>query len=279
MRNIDEHNITEAAIARLGHGAQPRVNEIVTALVRHLHAFVREVKLTEAEWQQSIAFLTDTGHMCSGERQEFILLSDVLGVSMLTVALNQKRAAGATEATVFGPFHVDDAPRYEDGADIARGAPGEPLAGEIEVVDLQGRPIADAEVDIWQADEEGLYDVQRPELGAVRRARGVFRTDAKGRVRFRSIVPTAYPIPTDGPAGRLLDAAGAHAWRPAHVHFRIRAQGYATLVTHLFREPDSYLDSDAVFGVRSSLIARFEPQPGGGYRLQHRFVLVPESEA
>ncbi|WHZ11764.1 MAG: Catechol 1,2-dioxygenase 1 [Burkholderiaceae bacterium] len=274
MRNIDENNITEAVIARLGHGSQPRVNEIIATLVKHLHAFVREVKLTEAEWEQGIAYLTDTGHMCSGQRQEFILLSDVLGVSMLTVAMNQKHAAGATEATVFGPFHVDDAPLCDDGADIARGAPGEPLFAEIEVVDMQGRPIAGAEVDVWQADDEGLYDVQRPELGAERRARGVFRTDAQGRVRFRSIVPTAYPIPTDGPVGRLLDVAGASPWRPAHVHFRIRAPGHATLVTHLFREPDPYLDSDAVFGVRSSLVARYE-KLADGYRLRHRFVLAP----
>ena len=286
MRNIDEHNITDAVIARLGHGAQPRFNEIMTSLVKHLHGFARDVKLTEAEWEQGIGFLTRTGHACSGQRQEFILLSDVIGVSMLTVAMNQKRAAGATEATVFGPFHTDDAPRCEDGADIARGAPGAPLFARIEVVDLQGRPIAGAEVDTWQADDDGLYDVQRPELGAERRARGVFRTDAQGCVRFRSIVPTAYPVPTDGPVGQLLDAAGAHAWRPAHVHFRIRADGHATLITHLFREPDPYLDSDVVFGVRSSLVARFDEhaagtgphaaQTGGAYfTLAHRFVLAP----
>ncbi len=274
MRNIDAHNITDAVVARLGHGKDARTNEIVASLVRHLHAFVREVKLTGAEWEQGIAYLTDTGHMCSGERQEFILLSDVLGVSMLTVAMNQGDAKGATEATVFGPFHVDDAPRCDDGADIARGAPGEPLFGEVEVVDLQGRPVAGAEVDVWQADKEGLYDVQRPELGAERRARGVFRSDAQGRVRFRSIVPTAYPIPTDGPVGRLLNAAQASPWRPAHVHFRIRAAGFETLVTHLFRDPDPYLDSDAVFGVRSSLVARFENKTDG-HHLHYRFVLAP----
>jgi hydroxyquinol 1,2-dioxygenase len=283
MRNIDEHNITAAVVARLGQGANARTNRIVGALVRHLHDFVREVELTEAEWEQGIGFLTDIGHWCSGQRQEFILLSDVLGVSMLTVALNQRRAAGATEATVFGPFHTDDAPMCADGDDIARGAPGEPLFAQIDVVDLQGRPIAGAEVDTWQADADGLYDVQRAELGSTRRARGVFRTDADGRVRFRSIVPTAYPVPTDGPVGRLLTAAGAHAWRPAHVHFRIRAEGHATLITHLFREPDPYLDSDVVFGVRSSLVARFErhdagrgPQAALGvpyFTLHHRFVL------
>jgi hydroxyquinol 1,2-dioxygenase len=285
MRNIDEHSITDAVVARLGHGPQPRFNEVMAALVAHLHDFVRDVNLTEAEWEQGIAFLTDTGHACSGQRQEFILLSDVLGVSMLTVALNHKRAAGATEATVFGPFHVDDAPRCEDGADIARGAPGAPLFARIEVVDLQERPIEGAEVGTWQADDDGLYDVQRPELGAQRRARGVFRTDAKGCMRFRSIVPTAYPVPTDGPVGRLLDAAGAHAWRPAHVHLRIRAEGHATLITHLFREPDRYLDSDVVFGVRSSLVARFEEHAAGSgpmaaqvqgayFTLEHRVVLA-----
>jgi hydroxyquinol 1,2-dioxygenase len=276
MRNIDEHNITEAVVARLADCKDVRLKQVMASLVRHLHGFVREVRLSEAEWAQAIAFLTATGQQCDDRRQEFILLSDVLGVSMLTVAMNQSRPAGATEATVFGPFHVDDAPRCDHGADIAPGAPGEPLEVDIDVVDLQGRPIAGAEVDTWQADDDGLYDVQRPELGATRRARGVFYTDAQGKVRFRSVLPTAYPVPTDGPVGQLLLATGRHPWRPAHIHFRIRAPGHATLITHLFRAGDPYLDSDVVFGVRSSLIADFERHAEGGrthHTLKHRFVL------
>jgi hydroxyquinol 1,2-dioxygenase len=282
MRNIDERNITEAVLARLEACTDPRLKEVLSALVRHLHDFVREVRLTEAEWMQGIEFLTATGHMCDDKRQEFILLSDTLGVSMLTVALNQARPPGATEATVFGPFHVDDAPHVEAGADIAGGAPGEPLFAEIEVVDLDGQPIAGAEVDVWQADEEGLYDVQRSELGGRRRARGVLVTDTQGRTAFRSIVPTAYPVPTDGPVGKMLVATGCHPWRPAHVHFMITAPGYRTLITHLFRDPDPYLDSDVVFGVRSSLIARFEHHERGLLAegpcttLTHRFVLAPD---
>jgi hydroxyquinol 1,2-dioxygenase len=221
--------------------------------------------------------------MCDGKRQEFILLSDTLGVSMLTVALNQARPAGATEATVFGPFHVEDAPEVSAGADLARGAPGETLFANIEVVDLDGQPIANAEVDTWQADDEGFYDVQRPELGDERRARGVLHTDAQGRTHFRTIVPAPYPVPTDGPVGRMLLAAGGHPWRPAHIHFRIRAPSYRTLITHIFREPDPYLDSDAVFGVRSSLIGRFEHHAQGPLAeqpyttLSQRFVLAPEA--
>ncbi len=279
MRNIDAHTITEAVLERLQNTPDPRLRQVLGALVRHLHDFVREVQLTDAEWEQGIGFLTDTGHWCSGQRQEFILLSDTLGVSMLVTALNHARAPGATEATVFGPFHTDDAPHLPDGADIAAGAPGEPLVAEVEVVDLAGAPVAGAEVDIWEADADGLYDVQRPELGAQRRARAVMQTDARGRLRFRALAPTPYPVPTDGPVGRMLLATGRHPWRPAHLHFRIRAPGFAPLTTHLFRDPDPYLDSDVVFGVRSSLVAGFEASGPDAevaiphFKLRHRFVL------
>jgi hydroxyquinol 1,2-dioxygenase len=283
MRNIDPHNITQAVIGRLASCDNPRLKEVLTSLVTHLHDFVRETRLTDDEWLEGIQFLTDTGHQCTGQRQEFILLSDTLGVSMLTVVLNQARPPGATETTVFGPFHVGDAPPVEAGADIARGAPGEPLFVDLEVVGLDGEPVAGASVDVWQADEEGLYDVQRPELGDERRARGVLRTDAVGRTHFRTIVPTAYPVPTDGPVGRMLLASGRHPWRPAHVHFLIHASGYQTLTTHIFREPDPYLDSDVVFGVRSSLIGKFERHERGPLAdtpyvtLSQRFVLAPET--
>jgi hydroxyquinol 1,2-dioxygenase len=263
MRNIDEHTITDAVLQSLVATPDPRLRQIMTSLATHLHDFVREVRLTEDEWQAGIAFLTAAGQKCSDTRQEFILLSDTLGVSMLTIALNHAKPAGATEATVFGPFHTADAPHVEQGADIAHGAPGLPMFVHAVVRGPGGEPVAGAEVDVWQADDDGLYDVQRPELGAARRARAVLRTDAHGAIRFRSIVPTAYPIPVDGPVGRMLAATGRHPWRPAHLHFMIRAAGWQPLTTHIFRAGDAYLDSDVVFGVRSSLVGDYVEHPPG----------------
>ena len=285
MRNVDQNTITPAFLARLTNCGDPRLKQIMTSLVTHLHGFAREVTLTEGEWMQAIAFLTATGHMCDAKRQEFILLSDTLGLSTLVVAQNHFKPAGATEATVFGPFHVADAPLVEQGADLSGGAPGTPLFVEACVVSPSGAPIVNAEVDVWQADDDGLYDVQRPELGDTRRARGVLRSDAQGMVRFRSITPTAYPVPTDGPVGQMLLATGRHPWRPAHVHFLIKASGFETLTTHIFRDGDEYLDSDVVFGVRSSLIGDFvrhesETAPDGTvmdapyYTLTQTFVLT-----
>jgi hydroxyquinol 1,2-dioxygenase len=263
MRNIDPHTITDAVLQSLAATPDPRLKQVLASLVTHLHDFVRETKPTEAEWQAGIDFLTTTGQTCTDTRQEFILLSDTLGVSMLTIALNHAKPAGATEATVFGPFHTADAPHVEQGADIAHGAPGLPMFVQAVVRGPDGEAIAGAEVDVWQADDDGLYDVQRPELGAARRARAVLRTDAQGAIRFRSIVPTAYPIPVDGPVGRLLAATGRHPWRPAHLHFMIRASGYQALTTHIFRAGDAYLDSDVVFGVRSSLVGDYLEHPAG----------------
>jgi len=262
MRNINEHTITAAVIERMAGCSDARLKEVLSALVRHLHDFAREVRLTETEWEAGIGFLTATGHKCDEKRQEFILLSDVLGLSMLTVALNHAKSAQATEATVFGPFHVENAPRLPLGADISGGAKGEPLFVNATVRGRDGEPIADAEVDVWQADAEGFYDVQRHDLPHAQ-CRAVLRTDGQGRLWFRGVVPVAYPIPVDGPVGRYLAATGRHPWRPAHVHFMIKAPGYETLVTHVFREGDPYLDSDAVFGVRSSLIGNFVPHPPG----------------
>ena len=291
MRNIDEHTITAAVLARIASAPDARLREVLGALVTHLHDFAREVQLTEAEWKAGIDFLTATGQTCSAVRQEFILLSDTLGLSMLTVAMNHSKPSGATEATVFGPFHADDAPRVDQGADIAGDAPGMPLFVDARVQSLDGTPVPFAEVDVWQADDEGLYDLQRGELGTRRRARGVLQSDAQGRVRFRSLMPTPYPIPTDGPVDRMLVATGRHPWRPAHVHFMISADGHERLVTHLFRDPDPYLDSDVVFGVRSSLIGRFVEHAAGttapdGTRmtvpyatLEQTFVLAPAVSA
>lgn len=262
MRNITEHNITDAVVARFEGCTDPRLKEVLTSLVRHLHDFVRETRLTEDEWMRGIEFLTATGHITDAKRQEFILLSDTLGVSMLTVAQNHSKPPGTTEATVFGPFHVADAPQFDNGADIANGAPGEPLFVDCAIRGDDGVPVAGATVDVWQADQDGYYDVQYKDNDA-HRARGVLRSDAAGRVCFRSVLPVAYPVPTDGPVGRMLIASGRHPWRPAHVHFRIEAPGYRPLITHVFRAGDPYLDSDVVFGVRASLISDFVAHPAG----------------
>lgn len=262
MRNITEHNITDAVVSRFESCADPRLKELLTSLVQHLHGFVRETNLTEEEWMLGIEFLTATGHMCDDKRQEFILLSDTLGVSMLTVAQNHSLRAGATEATVFGPFHVEAAPHFDNGADIGNGAPGQPLFVDVVIRGSDGEAVAGATVDVWQADEDGYYDVQYKDL-AGHRARGVLHSDANGRVRFRSVLPVAYPVPTDGPVGRMLVASGRHPWRPAHVHFRIEAPGYRALTTHVFRAGDPYLDSDVVFGVRESLVTDFVRHAAG----------------
>ncbi len=282
------HPITDEVLARFGATPDPRLRELVTALVRHLHAFARETRLTEPEWFEAIRFLTAVGQTCDDRRQEFILLSDVLGLSMVVTDQNHAKPAGCTEPTVFGPFHVDDAPRYPLGADIAAGAAGEPCFVQGRVLDARGAPVPHAELDVWQADAEGFYDVQRPGL-AHAQARGVLRADAEGRFRFWTIVAEAYPIPTDGPVGRLLEATGRHPWRPAHLHFMITAPGHERLVTHVFRRGDRYLDSDAVFGVRPSLVAdwiRREPgvAPDGSRRdgpywtLDFDFVLNPDTD-
>ena len=262
MRNIDENNITQAVLDRMSACNNPRLKEVLGSLVRHLHDFAREVKLTEAEWMAGIEFLTATGHMCDDKRQEFILLSDTLGLSMLTVAMNNAKPEGVTESTVFGPFHVAGAPHVVQGADISAGATGEPLFVTARVTAPDGKPVAGADVDVWQADEDGLYDVQRPNLEH-HQARAVLRTDAEGYLRFRTVLPVAYPVPTDGPVGKMLVATGRHPWRPAHIHFMVVATGFERLITHVFRDGDPYMDSDVVFGVRSSLIGQFDQHSAG----------------
>ena len=250
--------ITQAAIDSFDGAANPRLKLIMQSLVKHLHAFAQETQLTEEEWMAGIQFLTATGHKCDDVRQEFILLSDTLGLSMLLVAMHDGTQQGATEATVLGPFHTHDAPAIQNGADITNGAPGEPLFVTGRVVATDGKPLANALVDIWQADSEGLYDVQRGELESQRRARGLMNTDTNGNFSFWTVLPEAYPVPTDGPVGQMLLNTGRHPWRPAHIHFMVKADGYQPLVTHIFREGDRYLDSDVVFGVRPSLVGKFQ---------------------
>lgn len=289
MRDLDENTITEAVLDQFAGTPSLRLKDLVQALVRHVHSFVRETEPTFEEWQAAIDFLTRTGQMCSDVRQEFILLSDVLGVSMLVDAINHRQPEGATETTVLGPFHVVGAPQPSHGADISAGLPGEKLLVQGTVTSVGGDAISGSLVEVWSADQDGFYDVQRPEL-AGSALRATFRTDAAGRFHFWTIMPAPYPIPSDGPVGDLLSATARHPNRPAHVHFMISAPGYEKLVTHIFAKGSRYLDSDAVFGVKNSLIEDFEAMGPGmapdgrrldqpWRRLTRRFGLKPISTA
>ena len=262
MQNVNEETITGIVLSRHADAKDERLRTIMTALVQHLHAFTREVGLTEDEWFKGIQFLTDVGHITDDKRQEFILLSDTLGLSMLVTALNNRKPKGCTESTVFGPFFVEGAPEYECGDNVANGAKGEPCFVTGKVTGIGGEPVPNAHIEVWQADSDGFYDVQYKDLGE-NRARGSLRSRADGTFHFRSITAESYPIPHDGPVGRMLAALGRHPWRPAHLHFMIEAPGYERLITHVFRDGDQYLDSDAVFGVRSSLIADWKQHPAG----------------
>ncbi len=262
MRNLNERNITDAVVAAADGCADARLKQVLASLVRHLHAFVRDIEPSEEEWHRAIEFLTRTGQRCDGERQEFILLSDLLGVTMLVDAINHRTDGKATESTVLGPFYVEDPPEAAVGDTIDRGVGGEPLFVEGCVVSEGGTPIEGATVDVWQSDGEGFYDVQKPDAGSAS-LRARFRTGPDGRYAFWTVTPASYPVPTDGPAGALLKAAGRHAWRPAHVHFMLTAEGCERLVTQVFAEGDRHLESDAVFGVKDSLVRRYEPREPG----------------
>lgn len=257
-RNKTEDDITAEVLERFSHTPDPRLREIMLALIRHLHAFVKEVELTEAEWFQAIALLTETGRLwCSDKRQEFILFSDALGVSMVVDLLTHRKPEGATESTVFGPFHRLGAPEMPQGGNIAaldRTAIPALVGGR--VLDLDGRPIAGALLDVWQAQSNGLYDSQDAKIEGLH-MRGRFRSDAEGRYLVRTVRPVHYPIPADGPVGRMLQATGGHPWRPAHIHFVVSAEGYESVTTHIFDRGDPYLASDAVFAVKESLICDF----------------------
>jgi hydroxyquinol 1,2-dioxygenase len=262
MHDLNEHTITAAVLDRFADTPDPRLKAVMGSLVRHLHDFVRDVEPSFHEWQQAIEYLTRTGQTCTDTRQEFILLSDTLGVSMLVDAINHRMPAGATETTVLGPFHVANVPFVANGSDISVGQPGERLLVEGSVRSAGGQPLPGAAIEVWQADDDGFYDVQRPELtGPALRA--CLCADAAGRFHFWTIMPTQYPIPGDGPVGAMLAATGRHPWRPAHVHFMITAEGHETLVTHVFAAGNPYLDSDAVFGVKESLVREFTHETAG----------------
>ena len=287
MREFDEQTITEAVLERVANAPDPRVRQVSKALVRHLHAFIREVEPTEAEWEWGIRFLTDTGHMCSQTRQEFILLSDTLGVSMLVDAINHRFPQGATETTVFGPFYVPP-PVFEHGDAINGHLTGRPMYIGGSVADAAGYPLSGATVDVWHSDDQGFYDLQKLDREPDYSGRGRFVTDHRGHFHFWTIRPVAYPIPNDGPVGKMLAAQSRHPYRPEHVHFMITAPGQAKLVTHIFADGDVYLDSDVVFGVKKSLIREFEKHEGGSapdgrvmtgewFSLVHDFRLAPNA--
>jgi hydroxyquinol 1,2-dioxygenase len=256
-----EEQLTDEVLASFDQTPDSRLRELLQGLVRHLHSYAREVRLTEAEWRFAIDFLTRTGHITDDRRQEFILLSDVLGISMLTIAINAPSDPDATEPTVFGPFFTDDAPDIGLGEDIAQGASGEPCWVEGQVMDTRGRPVGGAVIEVWEADEDGFYDVQYSDGRTA--GRGRLTADGDGRYGFWSVKPAPYPIPGDGPVGELLAATRRSRMRPAHIHFMVRAPGYRTLVTHVFLAGGPHLDHDAVFGVKESLIEPFAEQPPG----------------
>lgn len=262
MREFDEKSVTAAVLARMDECQDARFKQVMTSLITHLHDFVRDVKLTEAEWITAIQFLTDTGKTCTEKRQEFILLSDTLGVSILVITLNHPAEGGTTDSTVLGPYYWEGAPELPLGANLAVGVKGEPTYYSGRVLDNDGRPIAGAILDIWSGDGEGTYDMQM-EGDVGMKARGRIRTDAEGRYSFRSIKPEYYPVPTDGPVGRMLDKMGRHPMRPGHIHMIVSAPGHHAVTTHLFAAGSQYIDSDAVFGVKESLITPFAKHPAG----------------
>lgn len=276
-QQLREQDLVDRVVASFAHTPDPRLRELMGAVVRHLHAFLREVRLTEAEWSTAIEFLTAVGHITDDRRQEFILLSDTLGASMQTIAMNNEAYANATEATVFGPFFVDDAPQVPMGGDIAAGASGEPCYVEGTVTDTSGAPIPGARLEVWEADDKGFYDVQYDDERTAGRAHLFSESD--GAFRFWAVTPTPYPIPHDGPVGAMLAATGRSPMRAAHLHFMVTAPGHRTLVTHIFVRGDTYVERDSVFGVKESLITDFTPQPAGTATPDGRAVGGPWSRA
>lgn len=283
-----EQTLVDTVVASFDHCEDPRLRQVMVSLTTHLHAFVRDVRLTEPEWNRAIEFLTAAGHITDDVRQEFVLLSDVLGASMQTVNINHQAYENATESTVFGPFFVEDSPAIEQGEDMGFGAPGEPCWVEGSVRDTDGNPLAGARIEVWEADEDGLYDVQYD--ADKRAARAHLFSAADGSFRFWGLTPTPYPIPNDGPVGKMLDAVGRSPLRASHLHFMVTHDAARTLVTHIFPEGDPIGYGDSVFGVKESLIKRFERQPVGGptpdgrvvdgtwSRVRFDIVLVPAAQ-
>jgi hydroxyquinol 1,2-dioxygenase len=280
-----EEDSVEVVTGRNVNAHDERLEFAMEVITRKLHEAVKEIEPTQEEWFEAITFLTRTGHLCNEWRQEFILLSDVLGVSMLVDAINNRKPSGASESTVLGPFHVAGAPELPMGANICLDHKGEDMVISGRILDTDGEPIANALLDVWQANDEGFYDVQQKGIQPDFNLRGVFRTGPDGKYWFRAVKPKYYPIPDDGTVGKLLGALGRHPYRPAHLHYIIKADGFETLTTHIFDPDDPYIDSDAVFGVKASLLAEFrrvdDPEraaelefAGPFWAVEHDFVLA-----
>ncbi len=288
MAFVTEENLTDLAVQRWATARSPRLAELMTALVRHLHTFAREVRLTEDEWAVAVEWLAATGRISDDRRQEFILASDVLGLSTLVVQLNNRFSPRATPATVLGPFHRDGSPEVPYGFDMSDSIEGVPLFLTGRVLALDGTPLPDVTLDVWQADADGAYEAQLPDVDEAR-LRAKYRTRADGTFCVRTIAPRGYAIPLDGPVGDLVRETGISCFRPAHVHFLIDHPGYQRLVTHLFRRGAEYLDSDVVFGTKDPLIVDFTESPPGDspdgrtierpyLRAGHDFVLQPAAD-
>ena len=287
MPQFNDTELTAAVIKSFEEAPDPRLKFLMEELVKSLHDFVGRTDLTFAEWEYAIDFLTRVGQKCTPSRQEFILLSDVLGVSMLVDAVNHREREGATETTVLGPFYVGEHKVMPQGTDISPNLSGERMFVQSRVTDLSGKPLADVPVDVWHADDDGWYDSQKPDYETQGpSSRGRFITDADGRFFFRTILPCSYPIPTDGPVGQMILDLRRHPMRPAHVHFLVNAPGHEPLVTHVFIEGDKYIDTDVVFGVKNELISKIEkrsepkmpdgkPAPAPWYLMTYDFRLKP----
>lgn len=260
IKNADD--LTRYVLQSFDNSKTERYRTVMQSLVRHLHSFIREVELTEEEWMAGIDFLTRAGHITDDKRQEFILASDVLGASMQVVNLNNQKTDGETEATVFGPFFVEGSPEYDNGGDISNGAEGSPCYMHGQIRDTHGKPVAGAHIAAWQSDKDGYYDVQYEDLAHAQN-RGQFDVGPDGQYAFWGVKPEPYPIPYDGPVGDLLKAGNRSPWRPAHVHMMVTAPGYRRLITHVFEKGSEHIKSDAVFGVKPSLITPFERHEAG----------------
>jgi hydroxyquinol 1,2-dioxygenase len=259
--NVDADTLTAEVLQSFSSTADERLKQILGSLTTHLHAFVQDVAPSIQEWEQAIDFLTRTGKTCTTVRQEFILLSDVLGVSMLLETINGQETPEATDSTVLGPFHMVESPARELGDDVSPESEGPRCVVSGRIVSTDGTPIPNARIDIWQADTKGFYDVQQPGIQSIGNGRALLRSDSEGRFHFRTVIPMYYPIPTDGPVGEMLRATGRHPYRPAHIHFLVAAPGYRELTTHIFIGGSDYIDSDAVFAVKGSLVKDFTGNP------------------